>query len=225
MKTISMRHEELGGAHSMTTARVWCLKGLVAIAVIAASLPASAVPAQAVTDKESARFHNVEPLEPMPKSRSDAAAAAAQVPGAAALLLEALRWRGRTASQLGLPTKLWCADFMNFVLRRSGGAGTKSRAARSFLDYGKRLDGPRVGAIAIMSRKGANNGHVGIVRGTDGKGNPIIISGNHGNSVRQSTYAKNRVLGYMMPPDYVLREIAAAARANASASASAVTRP
>jgi hypothetical protein len=29
----------------------------------------------------------------------------------------------------------------------------------------------------------------------------------------------------VMPPDYVLQEIAAAARANASATASAVTRP
>jgi uncharacterized protein (TIGR02594 family) len=114
---------------------------------------------------------------------------------------------------------------MNFVLRRSGGAGTHSRAARSFLTYGKKLDGPRVGAIAIMSRKGLNNGHVGIVRGTDGKGNPIIVSGNHGNTVMQSVYAKERVLGYVMPPDYVLEEIANAVRASASASASATTRP
>jgi uncharacterized protein (TIGR02594 family) len=184
---------------------------------------AAVMPAQASPDKAEVRFRNVEPLEPMPKSRSDAAEAAANVPGAAAVLLEALRWRGRTANQIGLPTRLWCADFMNFVIRRSGGAGTHSRAARSFLTYGKRLDGPRVGAIAIMSRKGANNGHVGIVRGTDGKGNPIIVSGNHGLTVRQSVYAKERVLGYVMPPDYVLEEIASAARANASASAT--TRP
>ena len=123
------------------------------------------------------------------RDRSRAAAAtpleaAAQVPGAAGVLLEALRWRGRTAQQIGLPTKLWCADFMNFVLRRAGGKGTHSRAARSFLEYGKKLDGPRVGAIAILYRKGPNNGHVGVVRGTDGQGNPIIVSGNHGHTVR-----------------------------------------
>jgi uncharacterized protein (TIGR02594 family) len=194
--------------------------GALAFLTLAAGLPAQASP-----EKPEVRFRNVEPLEPMPKSRSDAAEAAANVPGAAAVLLEALRWRGRTANQIGLPTRLWCADFMNFVLRRSGGAGTHSRAARSFLTYGKKLDGPRVGAIAIMSRKGLNNGHVGIVRGTDGKGNPIIVSGNHGNTVMQSVYAKERVLGYVMPPDYVLEEIANAARASASASASATTRP
>jgi len=139
------------------------------------------------------------------------------VPGAAAVLLEALRWRGRTARQIGLPTQLWCADFMNFVLRRTGSKGTQSRAARSFLQYGKKLDGPRVGAIAILYRKGPNSGHVGIVRGTDGKGNPILISGNHGPTVMQSVYSKERVMAYVMPPDYVLEEIALAARSSATA--------
>ena len=109
-----------------------------------------ASPAQATAEKRNERFANTEPLETMARSRTDAADAAAQVPGAAGVLLEALRWRGRTASQLGLPTKLWCADFINFILHKAGGKGTKSRAARSFLDFGKKLDGPRVGAIAIM---------------------------------------------------------------------------
>jgi uncharacterized protein (TIGR02594 family) len=170
--------------------------------------------------RKNDRFANVTPIEPILRSRSDAVAQAAQVPGAAALLLEALRWRGHTAKQIGVPSQLWCADFMNFVLRRTGGKGTGSRAARSFLKYGKVLDGPRVGAIAILYR-GPNNGHVGVVRCTDGKGNPILVSGNHGPTVMQSTYPKERVLGYVMPPDYVLHEMAAAARKSAAASASA----
>lgn len=165
-----------------------------------------------------------EPLEPIARSRSDAAEAAAQVPGAAAVLLEALRYRGKSARQLGLPTKLWCADFMNMVLRKAGGKGTHSRAARSFLDFGKRLDGPRVGAIAIMWRKGPNNGHVGVVRGTDGRGNPIVVSGNHGNAVRQSTYPKGKVLAYVMPPQYVLDDMAKAAKAAALAKEEAPLR-
>jgi uncharacterized protein (TIGR02594 family) len=174
-----------------------------------------ATPAQATGENRNERFANTEPLETMARSRTDAADAAAQVPGAAGVLLEALRWRGRTASQLGLPTKLWCADFMNFVLHKAGGKGTKSRAARSFLDFGKKLDGPRVGAIAIMYRKGPNSGHVGVVRGTDGQGNPIVVSGNHGPVVTQSVYAKEKVMAYVMPPDYVLEEMAANARAAA----------
>ena len=192
------------------------LAGVFALGVVA--------PAQAVGDKRHphGRFANVEPLEPIVRSRSAAIESAGQVPGAAMLLLEALRWRGRTARQLGLPTKLWCADFMNFVLRKAGGKGTHSRAARSFLEYGKRLNGPRVGAIAILYRQGRFSGHVGVVRGTDGRGNPIIVSGNHGHAVRQSVYSKNRVLAYVMPPKYVLDDMAAAARAAAAANVDAV---
>jgi uncharacterized protein (TIGR02594 family) len=117
-------------------------------------------------------------------------------------LLEALRWKGATAPQVGVPSDLWCADFMNFILGQTGQGGTGSRAARSFLKYGKPLDGPRVGAIVVLTR-GSNgiSGHVGIVRGTDGDGNPIVISGNHGNKVSESVYSKNKVLGYFMPPN------------------------
>ncbi|MDP2411398.1 MAG: TIGR02594 family protein [Pseudolabrys sp.] len=178
----------------------------------------AAAPAFATTErlgKAADRFANAVPMETMSRSRSDAANAAAEVPGAAGILIEALRYRGRTAKQLGLPTQLWCADFMNFVFRSAGGKGTQSRAARSFLKFGKKLDGPRVGAIVIFSRKGPETGHVGIVRGTDGQGNPIVVSGNSGPTVRQSTYPKHKVLAYVMPPDYVLEDIAKAARAAA----------
>jgi len=118
-----------------------------------------------------------------------------------AIGLEALKWVGATSRQVGVPyPDLWCADFVNFVLRRSGYPTTNSRAAKSFLDYGKRIDTPRVGAIVVL-RRGANNGHVGIVRGTDGAGNIIVISGNHGNKVWESPYPKDRVLGYVVPPE------------------------
>jgi uncharacterized protein (TIGR02594 family) len=188
------------------------MKRSIAAVITCLCVAGVALPAHATGDKRNDRFANTEPLETISRSRSDAAEAAAQVPGAAGVLLEALRWRGRTAQQIGLPTKLWCADFMNFVLRRAGGKGTHSRAARSFLEYGKKLDGPRVGAIAILYRKGGSNGHVGVVRGTDGQGNPILVSGNHGPTVTQSVYPKSKVMAYVMPPNYVLEDMAAAAR-------------
>jgi len=117
-------------------------------------------------------------------------------------LLEALRWKGANSAQVGVPSELWCADFMNFILGQTGQAGTGSRAARSFLKYGKPVDGPRVGAIVVFSRGGnGESGHVGIVRGTDGDGNPIVISGNHGKKVAESVYKKEKVLGYFLPPN------------------------
>jgi uncharacterized protein (TIGR02594 family) len=118
-----------------------------------------------------------------------------------AIGLEALKWVGASSRQVGVPyPDLWCADFINFVLRRTGHPTTNSRAAKSFLDYGKRIDSPRVGAIVVLTR-GKDGGHVGIVRGTDGDGNPIVISGNHGNKVWESKYPKHRVLGYVIPPE------------------------
>lgn len=118
--------------------------------------------------------------------------------GAPEALLEALKHMGSNAKSLGLPASLWCADFMNMVLRKSGIEATGSRAARSYLKYGKQIDGPRVGAIAIFTR-GKNGGHIGIVRGTDGSGNPIIVSGNHNNKVAEAIYPKARVIAYVVP--------------------------
>jgi uncharacterized protein (TIGR02594 family) len=192
------------------------MKRSIATGIVCSLVVSVASASLASTVKRSERFANTEPLETISRSRAEAADHAAQVPGGASLLLEALRYRGANAKQLGLPAQLWCADFMNYVIKKAGGnKGTQSRAARSFLEFGKRLDGPRVGAIAILRRGGPLNGHVGIVRGTDGRGNPILISGNSGNMVRQSSYPKEKVLGYVMPPDYVLQEIANAARAAA----------
>lgn len=86
---------------------------------------------------------------------------------------------------------------MNFVLQRSGHTGTGSDMARSFASYGQHVSGPQVGAIAVMSRRGG--GHVGVVSGIDDKGNPIIISGNHGHRVAEATYSRGRVYAYVMP--------------------------
>jgi len=119
--------------------------------------------------------------------------------GSPEALLEALRYMGANAKTLGLPPTLWCADFMNMVLRKIGIEATGSRAARSYLKYGQKIDGPRVGAIAIFTRGGPNSGHLGIVRGTDGEGNPIIVSGNHNNRVAEAVYPKSRVLAYVVP--------------------------
>jgi uncharacterized protein (TIGR02594 family) len=93
---------------------------------------------------------------------------------------------------------LWCADFMNFVLARSGLEGTSSRAAGSFSSYGQRLSGPKVGAIAVIAR-GKSAGHVGIVTGIDEKGNPTLISGNYNNTVAEATYSRGRVIAYVWP--------------------------
>jgi len=93
---------------------------------------------------------------------------------------------------------LWCADFLNLVLRKSGMKGTSSSMANSFASYGTRLSGPKVGAIAVVAR-GKSAGHVGIVTGIDASGNPILISGNHNNTVAEASYSRGRIIAYVWP--------------------------
>ena len=114
--------------------------------------------------------------------------------GGSDLVSEARRYLG------GNPTgksSLWCGNFMNLVLERTGHGRSNSNLARSFASYGTRVSGPQVGAIAVMSRRGG--GHVGVVSGIDAKGNVIVVSGNHNRRVAESTYPRSRIYAYVMP--------------------------
>jgi uncharacterized protein (TIGR02594 family) len=115
--------------------------------------------------------------------------------GSSNVVAEARRYLGGNPTGRG---SLWCARFMNMVLQRSGYRGTGSDMANSFAHYGQRVSGPQVGAIAIMGR-GRRGGHVGIITGVDAKGNPIMISGNNGNRVREAPIPRGRIYAYVMP--------------------------
>ena len=122
---------------------------------------------------------------PMPASRRAPMPAAwrhrAASFGSSNVVAEARRYLGGNPTGRG---SLWCARFMNMVLQHSGHHGTGSDMASSFASYGQRISGPQVGAIAVMGRRGG--GHVGIITGIDASGNPILISGNNGNRVREA---------------------------------------
>lgn len=111
------------------------------------------------------------------------------------LVNEARRYVGGNPTGRG---SLWCARFMNMVLQHTGHRGTGSDMASSFSRYGTRVSGPQVGAIAVMSR-GRGGGHVGIITGIDASGNPIMISGNNGNRVREAPVSRGRIYAYVMP--------------------------
>ncbi|MDH2402773.1 TIGR02594 family protein [Bradyrhizobium sp. SSUT18] len=117
------------------------------------------------------------------------------VSGGSGLVSEARRYVGGNPTGRG---SLWCARFMNMVLQHTGHQGTGSDMASSFARYGTRVSGPQVGAIAVMSR-GRGGGHVGIITGIDAQGNPIMISGNNGNRVREAPISRGRIYAYVMP--------------------------
>jgi uncharacterized protein (TIGR02594 family) len=114
--------------------------------------------------------------------------------GSSELVSEARHYLGGNPTSRG---SLWCARFMNLVLQRTGHRGTGSDMASSFANYGQRVSGPQVGAIAVMGRRGG--GHVGIITGIDASGNPIMISGNNGNRVKEAPVARGRIYAYVMP--------------------------
>jgi uncharacterized protein (TIGR02594 family) len=115
--------------------------------------------------------------------------------GGSGLVAEARRYIGTNPTGR---SSLWCGHFMNMVLERTGRRGSGSNTARSFASYGTRVSGPRVGAIAVMSR-GKRGGHVGVVTGIDANGNVTVISGNHGRRVAESVYPRGRIFAYVMP--------------------------
>jgi uncharacterized protein (TIGR02594 family) len=114
--------------------------------------------------------------------------------GSSNVVAEARRYLGGNPTGRG---SLWCARFMNLVLQHTGHKGTGSDAAVSFAHYGQRVSGPQVGAIAVMGRRGG--GHVGIITGVDASGNPIMISGNNGNRVKEAPISRGRIYAYVMP--------------------------
>ncbi|KIN72683.1 NlpC/P60 family protein [Sulfitobacter guttiformis] len=87
----------------------------------------------------------------------------------------------------------WCAGFVNAMIHQSGlPIVSKNRAAAlgwRWNGYGKRLDGPALGAVMSMTRPGSpGSGHMTIVAGRDRRGRIMGLGGNQGNSVSINPY-------------------------------------
>jgi uncharacterized protein (TIGR02594 family) len=93
----------------------------------------------------------------------------------------------------------WCAAFVNAMLRRAGYKGTGSLAARSFLQWGEKLDTPRPGCIVVFKRgNSAWQGHVAFFL-SESATHVKVLGGNQGNAVSVANYPKKTVLGYRWP--------------------------
>lgn len=93
----------------------------------------------------------------------------------------------------------WCAAFVNGVLGASGSKGTGKLNARSFLNWGNPVTTPKKGDVVVFQRGNSGwQGHVGFyvdqeVR--DGKPYIKVLGGNQSNSVKESWYPADRLLG------------------------------
>lgn len=94
----------------------------------------------------------------------------------------------------------WCAAFVGWCLREVGIEGTGSARARSYLQWGRPLTEPQVGAVCVLERgdPALGQGHVffwmdehhGLVYGW---------GGNQGDRVGLMGFTAERVLGYRWP--------------------------
>jgi uncharacterized protein (TIGR02594 family) len=93
----------------------------------------------------------------------------------------------------------WCSAFVNWCLAQSGIEGTNSGWARSWAQWGKAIEEPRLGAVAVWARGRASadapvvTGHVAFV--VEDRGDSLLVlGGNQSDRVCLKTYPKR---GYL----------------------------
>jgi uncharacterized protein (TIGR02594 family) len=91
----------------------------------------------------------------------------------------------------------WCSAFVNWVMQKAGYDGTKSAAAKSWTDWGNKINDPVYGAIGVIdySYKGKKGGHVGLVVGKD-KSWIYFLGGNQSDQVKVSKYNMKGIENY-----------------------------
>jgi uncharacterized protein (TIGR02594 family) len=91
-------------------------------------------------------------------------------------------------------TTPWCAIGLNGWLARAGVPGTSRANARSFLDWGIRLDRPVPGCIVVIARPPVPwQGHVGIYEGEDAT-HIRLLGANQNDSVSRGWFPKSRLI-------------------------------
>lgn len=91
----------------------------------------------------------------------------------------------------------WCSSFVSWCLESSSTPSTKNAWARSYLNWGIKIDKPVEGCIVVFSR-GTSSGHVAFYVGESA--NFIkCLGGNQSNTVCVNEYPKSRLLGYRLP--------------------------
>lgn len=95
----------------------------------------------------------------------------------------------------------WCSAFVNWTLKQAGVPGTGRANARSWLNYGKPIQQPQFGSVAVLWREQPNSekGHVAFYCGPSGSAGVWLLGGNQSNCVSIQHYPNRRVLAYRWP--------------------------
>ena len=99
-------------------------------------------------------------------------------------------------------TNAWCACFVAWTMKQHNYTLPKGpAAAKSWKLFGKKIDLPVYGAIAVKSRTGG--GHVAFVLGKSSDGNYYyVLGGNQGDEVNVRKYHKSVWTTFVVPEDF-----------------------
>lgn len=100
----------------------------------------------------------------------------------------------------------WCAAYVGGVLEEVGIKSSRFESAKSYLDWGVKLNSAKTGCIVVFSRTGG--GHVGFVVGQDKGGNLLVLGGNQNDAVNIKSFSKANVVGYRWPEGFDIDETA-----------------
>lgn len=99
----------------------------------------------------------------------------------------------------------WCAAFVGAVLAQCGIKGTGKLNARSYLDWGQRIDlrDARQGDVVILSRgNDKTQGHVAFLYVKSINGSTVeLLGGNQGDRVSVAHFPVSRIIGVRRAPE------------------------
>jgi len=124
--------------------------------------------------------------------------------------VELAEWLRSDGNTLGDPSRLpWCGDFVETAIGLTlpdEPLPANPYLARNWMRFGRPLDTPAVGAIAVFWRgsKSGTSGHVGFVRAVRPDGALLIRGGNQSDAVTDAWLARDRLLGLRWPVTFDL---------------------
>lgn len=108
-------------------------------------------------------------------------------------------WKiAKTTTKVSDDETPWCAAFVSACIEQAGFTSARTGWARSYLNWGLKLQAPVRGCVVVFSR-GSIYGHVGFYMGRASNGKMLILGGNQNNEVGIVEFDDKTVLGYRWP--------------------------
>lgn len=93
----------------------------------------------------------------------------------------------------------WCAAFVGGCLEQAGVESSRFESAASYQAWGRKLDMPALGAIAVFRRLGGM--HVAFIVGLTNRNEVVCLGGNQSDAVNLRAFPMSRLVSVRWPTD------------------------